>query len=109
MGTLCCPSPARTVIDTTDSIMMLVPHGWVYDKPIRKLYYNLNITLISVLVALVIGALEALQVIGQELNLSGPFWNFVANNIDLNKMGFVIVAIFALAWIISTAIYHWKD
>jgi high-affinity nickel-transport protein len=98
-----------TVIDTTDSIMMLGAYGWAFVKPIRKLYYNLNITLISVLVALVIGALEALQVVGQELNLSGSFWDFVANDIDLNKMGFVIVAIFALAWIISTAIYRWKD
>jgi high-affinity nickel-transport protein len=98
-----------TVIDTTDSIMMLGAYGWAFVKPIRKLYYNLNITLISVLVALVIGALEALQVIGQELNLTGSFWGFVANDIDLNKMGFVIVGIFALAWIISTAIYRWKD
>ena len=80
-----------TVIDTTDSIMMLGAYGWAFVKPIRKLYYNLNITLISVLVALVIGALEALQVIGQELNLGGSFWNFIANHIDLNKMGFVIV------------------
>ena len=87
-----------TVIDTTDSIMMLGAYGWAFVKPIRKLYYNLNITLISVLVALIIGLVEALQVFGQELNLGGPFWNFIANDIDLNKMGFFIVGIFALAW-----------
>jgi high-affinity nickel-transport protein len=98
-----------TVIDTTDSIMMLGAYGWAFVKPIRKLYYNLNITLISVLVALVIGALEALQVIGQELGLSGSFWDFIANDIDLNKMGFVIVGIFLFAWVISTLIYRWKD
>ena len=98
-----------TLIDTTDSIMMLGAYGWAFVKPIRKLYYNLNITLVSVLVALVIGALEALQVIGHELSLSGPFWDFVANNIDLNKMGFVIVGIFLLAWVVSTVIYHLKD
>ncbi len=98
-----------TVIDTTDSILMLGAYGWAFVKPIRKLYYNLNITLVSVLVALMIGALEALQVIGQEMDLGGPFWKFIANNIDLNKMGFVILAIFALAWITSTSIYRWKD
>ncbi len=98
-----------TVIDTTDSIMMLGAYGWAFVKPIRKLYYNLNITLISVLVALVIGLLEALQVLGQELNQGGPFWNFVANDIDLNKMGFFIVGIFALSWLVSTLIYRFND
>jgi high-affinity nickel-transport protein len=97
-----------TLIDTTDSILMLGAYGWAFVKPIRKLYYNLNITLISILVALVIGALEALQVIGQELNLNGSFWRFVAHDIDLNKIGFLIVGIFLLAWICSTAIYRLK-
>ncbi|HWE61845.1 MAG TPA: HoxN/HupN/NixA family nickel/cobalt transporter, partial [Chloroflexota bacterium] len=91
-----------TVVDTTDSIMMLGAYGWAFVKPIRKLYYNLNITLISVLVALLIGMLEALQVVGQELSLGGPFWRFIANNISLNTMGFFIVAIFLVAWVIST-------
>ena len=98
-----------TVIDTTDSIMMLGAYGWAFVKPIRKLYYNLNITLISVLVALVIGILEAFQVLGQELNLSGSFWDFIAKDIDLNKMGFFIVGIFALSWIVSTVIYRFND
>jgi high-affinity nickel-transport protein len=98
-----------TVIDTTDSIMMLGAYGWAFVKPIRKLYYNLNITLISVLVALVIGLLEALQVLGQELGQGGAFWNFIANDIDLNKMGFFIVGIFALSWLVSTLIYRFND
>jgi nickel/cobalt transporter (NiCoT) family protein len=98
-----------TVIDTTDSIMMLGAYGWAFVKPIRKLYYNLNITLISVLVALVIGLLEALQVLGQELGQGGAFWTFIANDIDLNKMGFFIVGIFALSWIVSTLIYRLND
>jgi high-affinity nickel-transport protein len=88
--------------------MMLGAYGWAFVKPIRKLYYNLNITLISVLVALVVGALEALQVIGQELSLGGPFWTFIASNIDLNKMGFIIIAILVLAWLVSTAVYRLK-
>jgi high-affinity nickel-transport protein len=97
-----------TLIDTTDSILMLGAYGWAFVRPIRKLYYNLNVTLISVLVALVIGAIEALQVIGQELNLDGPFWTFILNSIDLNKMGFIIIAIFVIAWAASTAVYRLK-
>jgi high-affinity nickel-transport protein len=97
-----------TLIDTTDSIMMLGAYGWAFVKPLRKLYYNLNITLISVLVALIIGALEALQVVGQELSLGGPFWGFILSSIDLNKMGFIIIAIFLIAWITSTVIYRVK-
>jgi high-affinity nickel-transport protein len=96
-----------TLIDTSDSIMMLGAYGWAFLKPIRKLYYNLNITLISVLVALVIGAIEAFQVVGQQLSLNGPFWGFISN-FDLNKVGFIIVGIFLVAWLFSTALYRLK-
>ena len=98
-----------TIVDTTDSILMLGAYGWAFVRPIRKLYYNLNITLISVLVALIVGAIEALQVVSQELKLGGPFWNFVANNLNLNEMGFLIVAILLIAWVISTVIYRVKN
>ena len=95
-----------SVVDATDSVLMLGAYGWAFVKPIRKLYYNLNITLISVLVALVIGMLEAMQVAGQELGENQGFWHFIASNIDLNKMGFVIIGIFVVAWTISTLIYR---
>ena len=98
-----------TLIDTSDSVLMLGAYGWAFVKPIRKLYYNLNITLISVLVALVIGMMEALQVLGHELSLSGGFWAFISADIDLNKMGFFIVGIFIVAWAASTLIYRLKD
>ena len=100
-----------TLMDTTDSVLMLGAYGWAFVKPIRKLYYNLNITLISVIVALLIGGIEALGLIAQEFNLSGSFWdqvNLVSGGDVFGKLGFGIVGIFLLSWLISTIIYKVK-
>jgi nickel/cobalt transporter (NiCoT) family protein len=96
-----------TLMDTTDGILMLGAYGWAFVKPIRKLYYNLNITLISVLVALIVGTIELLSIIVMELNLSGGIWD-VVGSLDLNRLGFVIVGVFILSWGISTLIYKLK-
>jgi high-affinity nickel-transport protein len=92
--------------DTTDGIMMLGAYGWAFVKPIRKLYYNLNITLISVLVAVVIGTIEVLQIVSSELSLSGPVWDVVNNTLALGNLGYYIVGILALSWLVSTIIYR---
>ncbi len=98
-----------TIMDTTDSILMLGAYGWAFVKPIRKLYYNLNITLISVIVALVVGSLEALSILAQELHLSGFFWDQVGNlNNNFGLVGVVIVLLFLVSWAISTVIYKVK-
>lgn len=100
-----------TLMDTTDSILMLGAYGWAFVKPVRKLYYNLNITLISVIIALVIGGLEALGLIAQELNLGGPFWdqvNFLSGGQAFNTLGFFIVGLFLLSWLVSSIIYKVK-
>lgn len=98
-----------TLMDTTDSILMLGAYGWAFVKPIRKLYYNLNITLISVIVALVVGGLEALNIVATELNLSGPFWNQIGSlNDNFGLVGVVIVLLFLGSWAISTIIYKVK-
>jgi high-affinity nickel-transport protein len=96
-----------SLADTTDGILMLGAYGWAFIKPIRKLYYNLNITLISVLVALVVGTIEVLGIIAGELHLGGPFWGFVAN-LDFESLGYVIVGVFVVAWLTSTIIYRVK-
>ncbi len=96
-----------TLMDTTDSVLMLGAYGWAFVKPIRKLYYNLNITLISVIVALVVGGLEALSIVATELNLSGPFWDQVGNLTgNFGVVGVVIVLLFLASWAISTLIYR---
>jgi high-affinity nickel-transport protein len=100
-----------TLMDTTDSVLMLGAYGWAFVKPIRKLYYNLNITLISVIVALIIGGIEALGLIAQEFNLSGFFWdqvNILSGGDVFGKLGFGIVGIFLLSWLLSTIIYKVK-
>lgn len=98
-----------SLMDTTDSILMLGAYGWAFVKPIRKLYYNMNITLISVIVALVIGGIEALSIVSTQLNLHGPFWNFVGNLSDnFGRIGVIIVLLFIASWAISTIVYKVK-
>ncbi len=97
------------LIDTTDGILMLGAYGWAFVKPVRKLYYNLNITLVSVLIAFVVGTLEVLGIIGSALNLSGGFWDFVGNlNDNFGVIGYYIIGIFVVSWVISTVIYKVK-
>ena len=98
-----------TIMDTTDSILMLGAYGWAFVKPMRKLYYNLNITLISVIVALVIGTIEVLGIISGPLRLSGPFWDQIGNlNNNFGYLGVIIVLLFLLSWAVSTIVYKIK-
>jgi len=94
-----------SLVDSTDGIMMLGAYGWAYVKPIRKLYYNLNITLVSVLIAFLIGGIEVLSIIRERFGLSGGIWDFVGG-LDFGIIGFGIIAIFVLSWSISTIIYR---
>jgi high-affinity nickel-transport protein len=98
-----------TLIDTTDSILMLGAYGWAFVKPIRKLYYNLTITAVSVIVAVVVGALETLNLIGDQLGLTdgGGFWGAIGLlNDNFGVLGYVIVGIFIVAWLISYVVYR---
>ncbi len=95
-----------SLIDTTDNILMLGAYGWAYIKPIRKLYYNLTITSVSVIVAFVVGGIEALGLLVGQLHLQGSFWGLIGRlNDNFGVLGYCIVAIFALAWMVSIAIY----
>ena len=94
-------------IDATDGILMLGAYGWAYIKPIRKLYYNLNITLVSVIIAFFIGGIEILSIIGDEFGLTGGFWDLIAE-VDFGLIGVFIIAVFIASWGISTLIYRWK-
>jgi high-affinity nickel-transport protein len=96
-----------SLIDATDGVLMLGAYGWAYMKPIRKLYYNLNITLVSVLIAFAIGGVEVLSIIANRFSLSGGAWDLVAN-LDFGIIGFVIIGIFAVSWTTSTIVYRWK-
>ncbi|MGB8277676.1 MAG: HoxN/HupN/NixA family nickel/cobalt transporter [Methylovirgula sp.] len=98
-----------SLIDTTDGVMMLGAYDWAFVKPIRKLYYNMTITLVSVVVAVCIGGIEAFGLIADRLALKGGFWDTIgALNDNFNTLGFVIVGIFLAAWALSYAIYKVK-
>jgi len=98
-----------SLIDTTDNVLMLGAYGWAYVKPIRKLYYNMTITSVSVIVALVVGGIEALGLLGDHFHFRGRFWDGVATlNGNFGTLGYFIVALFALSWIVSIAIYKWR-
>jgi high-affinity nickel-transport protein len=98
-----------TLIDTTDGVLMLGAYGWAFVKPIRKLYYNITITAVSVMVALLIGGIEAFGLIGARFNLSGTFWTGVATlNSNFGSLGYLIVALFAASWLVSMLIYKLK-
>ena len=98
-----------SLIDTTDGVLMLGAYEWAFIKPIRKLYYNLTITLVSVVVAFLVGGIETLGLIGDRLNLSGWFWDGVgALNENSNGLGFVIIGVFIAAWIGSIVVYRYR-
>lgn len=96
-----------TLIDTTDGVLMLGAYGWAYRNPMRKLFYNLTITSVSVLVALVVGSIETLGLIADQFDLHGGLWDVIgglANNFGV--LGYGIVALFALSWAVSYLIYR---
>lgn len=96
-----------SLIDTLDGILMLGTYGWAYVKPLRKLYYNMNITFISVVIALFIGSIEAMQVIFFQLKLSGGLYD-VINNLNFGNLGYFIIVIFVLSWLFSIGIYKYR-
>jgi high-affinity nickel-transport protein len=93
-----------SLVDTTDGVAMLGAYGWAYVRPVRKLYYNMNITLISVLIALFIGGVEVLQVISSETGMSGGLLGW-ANRLPLVNLGYYIIGIFIASWAVSVLIY----
>jgi len=100
------------LVDSADSILMLSAYGWAFVKPIRKLYYNMTITFVSVVVAVFVGGIEALSLIGGQFKLQGGFWDALGALTDAKYFGWIgfgIIALFALSWIVSIIIYRMND
>ena len=98
-----------SLVDTTDNILMLGAYGWAFIRPIRKLYYNLTITAVSVLVAFAVGGIEALGLAADHFHLTGTFWRLIARlNDHFGTLGYAIIALFVAAWLLSIAIYRWR-
>ena len=98
-----------SLIDTTDNVLMLGAYGWAFVKPVRKLYYNMTITLVSVVVALVVGSIEALGLFAARFHFVGMFWEIVRKlNDNFGTLGYLIVAFFTLSLVLSIALYKWQ-
>ncbi|MFF9427927.1 HoxN/HupN/NixA family nickel/cobalt transporter [Streptomyces sp. NPDC004290] len=105
---LCLPvlfAAGMSLLDTIDGSFMNFAYGWAFSKPVRKVYYNLTITGLSVAVALIIGTVELLGLVGEKLDLHGPFWDWVGG-LDLNVIGYLIVGLFVLTWIVALAVWR---
>ncbi|MEU4097521.1 HoxN/HupN/NixA family nickel/cobalt transporter [Streptomyces sp. NPDC026673] len=105
---LCLPvlfAAGMSLLDTIDGSFMNFAYEWAFSKPVRKVYYNLTITGLSVAVALIIGTVELLGLIAEKAGLHGAFWDWVSG-LDLNIIGFVIVGLFFATWLVAVLV--WK-
>ncbi|MEA2280851.1 MAG: nickel/cobalt transporter (NiCoT) family protein [Solirubrobacteraceae bacterium] len=105
---LCLPvlfAAGMSLLDSIDGAFMNFAYGWAFSKPVRKIFYNITITGLSVVVALVIGTIELMSVVADKLSLAGAPWDFVSG-LDLNYVGYAIVALFALTWILALTIWR---
>ena len=93
------------LFDTADGCFMNFAYDWAFARPIRKVYYNLTITGLSVFVAVFIGTIEILGLIGQEVHLGGGFWAFM-QGFNINKAGFVVVGVFVVTWAVALSIWR---
>jgi high-affinity nickel-transport protein len=98
---------AMALVDTADGALMLNAYGWAFVKPVRKLYYNLTITLISAVVAFAVGSIELLGLLNERLGRSGSFWGGVDRlNDNAGILGFVIIGVFVAVWLGAIALYR---
>jgi len=93
------------LVDTADGATMRYAYGWAFHRPVRKIFYNLTVTIISVLVAFVIGTVELLQVFAIEFGWSGPFWSALVN-LEFETLGYFVIGTFVVTWAIATAVYR---
>ncbi|MDQ3850093.1 MAG: HoxN/HupN/NixA family nickel/cobalt transporter [Actinomycetota bacterium] len=105
---LCLPilfAAGMSLLDTIDGAFMNFAYGWAFSQPVRKVFYNITITGLSVAVALIIGSIELLTVLADRLTLTGGLWDFVSN-LDLNLVGYGIVGLFVATWATALAVWH---
>jgi high-affinity nickel-transport protein len=96
-----------TLVDTIDGALMVKAYGWAFINPARKLYYNIVVTLASAAVAFLVGGVEALGLINAHFAFTGGFWDLVAAlNSHLGVLGYAVVALFALCWVVSMAVHR---
>jgi nickel/cobalt transporter (NiCoT) family protein len=106
---VCLPvlfAAGMTLFDTIDGSFMNFAYGWAFSQPVRKVYYNITITALSVAVAFIIGTVELLSVLSGQLNWTGGFWDWIGG-VNLNVIGFVIVGMFVVTWVVAVLIWRY--
>ena len=105
---LCLPilfAAGMSLLDTIDGAFMNFAYGWAFARPVRKIFYNITVTGLSVAVALIVGTLELVAVFSEKLSLTGGVWDLVAG-IDLNYVGYAIVVLFVVTWLVALGVWH---
>jgi high-affinity nickel-transport protein len=105
---LCLPilfAAGMSLLDTIDGAFMNFAYGWAFSRPIRKVFYNITITGLSVAVALLVGTVELLAVFADKLSLTGGVWEF-ASNLDLNLVGYAVVGLFVITWVVALGLWR---
>lgn len=97
-----------SLLDTLDGALMKSAYHWAFLKPVRKIYYNITITAISVIAALLIGAVELLQMIGEHFQLHSPFWKNIAA-IEFDHLGYILVGVFLVFWLLSVIVWKFNN
>jgi high-affinity nickel-transport protein len=95
-----------SLLDTIDGSFMNFAYGWALSQPVRKVYYNITITGLSVAVAFIIGSVELLGILAEKASLTGGFWDWIAG-LDLNILGYGIVGLFVATWAIALAVWRY--
>lgn len=105
---MCLPilfAAGMSLLDTIDGSFMNFAYGWAFSKPVRKVFYNITITGLSVAIALLIGTIELLSILANQMHLTGGVWRWIGT-FDLNTVGFGIVGVFVAVWVGALAV--WK-
>jgi nickel/cobalt transporter (NiCoT) family protein len=105
---VCLPlifAAGMSMMDTADGAFMTKAYGWAFSNPVRKIYYNITVTGLSVIVALLIGTIELLSILQDRLGLTGPFWMLIGS-LDLGAVGYIIVGLFLVTWLVSYAVWR---
>ncbi|MUL48175.1 HoxN/HupN/NixA family nickel/cobalt transporter [Mycobacterium sp. CBMA293] len=106
---VCLPvlfAAGMSLLDTADGTFMNFAYGWAFLRPVRKVYYNITITGLSIAIALIVGGIELLGLLAQQLGWTGGFWDGI-NGVDLSLLGLIIVGLFVVTWIASLTIWHY--
>ena len=107
---MCLPvlfAAGMCLLDTIDGVFMNVAYGWAFSRPVRKVYYNITITSLSVLVAFVIGGIELLGLMTRKLNLTGGIWTWISALGDFRYTGYFVVGVFVLTWLVSVGVWRY--